>query len=599
MKKYLRRIIAVACCTAMVFGMSTLTACGNSGDKYNVVYHLNYDTQISSRSVSVPSGGKAVNWNPRRDGHELEGWYTDEGLTHKFNFRQPLAGDVTLYAKWENVDYVSVSFDENYGGKHKNTVISSRKGKEIDEIETPTPSRLGHIFTGWYKDKECTQKWDFVSDVATSDTTLYAGYKRDNSMKLDENGKPIFENVNVNVWLGMGWDSGINDNVMWNLAKQFNADPEFSGKIKVNVTYTLSNQDTFSLRVQKTLNKNETDKNYFSIDEIYTLAGIEYSADDWYAGASRDSSVDGRLCSIPLVSGVPFIIYNKALMQKYNGDNALPESYTEFGALLKKVYDGESENDPDFKTLICNSSATWTEVSALAAFAQNGADYFEYANGGVRNTWDDNEKLTAAATALNNTYDLLGSSGKHHGLLVGDDAHENNARSRVEAGTAFMGIISWPTPIRDICDNDAYGIMPLSGLYSDGEYKDRIPVNSIGLGFYRSQNLTNTELAAAGVFADYVSRHSYAFARNGWYPVRKSVVESDEFIHSDNTKVKLLHKVGDPENFYTLDGSTKTINIATNVVANSYLKPLIQGDAQDMDALKTMAARLKASIAEA
>lgn len=599
MKKYIKSALAVLCCTAIGFGTGALTACGGSDKAYSVVYDLNYETETQTRTVSVPKGGRAVNWDPRRDGYELEGWYTDTGFKYRFNFRKPLSDDVKLYAKWEGVEFVTVSFDENYGGKHANTSMQSRKGRAVEEIDAPVPQRLGHVFTGWYKDAACTQAWDFVTDVAASDTTLYAGYKRDGSMKLDENGDPVFDNVTVNVWLGMGWDSGANNNVMWNLAKKFNADPEYSGRIKVNVTQTLSNQDTFSLRVQKTINKNETDKNYYSIDEIYTLAGIDYSADDWYAGASRDSYVDGRLCSVPLVSGVPFLIYNKALMREYNGENALPQSYTEFAELIQEVYDGESADNADFKGIICNSSATWTEVSALAAFVQNGADYIEYADGATGNRWEGGN-LAAAATAIGNTYELLGSAGGGHGMLSGDDAYENTARSRVENGTAFMGVISWPTAVLDICDNDAFGVMPLSGLYADGEHKDRIPVHSIGLGFYRSQNLTTTELAAAGVFADYVSRHSYDFATmGGWYPVRRSVAESAEFAQSDNSKVMLLQKVGDPENFYTLDGSTKTIRIATDVVANGCLKPVLAGEPQGAEALSALAERLKASIDEA
>ena len=37
---------------------------------------------------------------PTRPGYTLEGWYTDQNLTQKYTFGQPLSDDMTLYAKW-------------------------------------------------------------------------------------------------------------------------------------------------------------------------------------------------------------------------------------------------------------------------------------------------------------------------------------------------------------------------------------------------------------------------------------------------------------------------------------------------------------------
>ena len=40
-------------------------------------------------------------------------------------------------------------------------------------------SSIGYIFTGWYRDKGCTQKWDFANDKVEGDMTLYAGWEED------------------------------------------------------------------------------------------------------------------------------------------------------------------------------------------------------------------------------------------------------------------------------------------------------------------------------------------------------------------------------------------------------------------------------------
>lgn len=598
MKKHLKRILALACCLTLAVGGMSLAACGNKQDEqYSVVYDMNYDGG-ETRTVTVPYGAKAVSWNADRTGYTLVGWYTDKDCTKRVNFRKSIEDNITVYAKWEKKDSVLVSFDENYGGKHYNTVIENQKGKTVDEIFAPEVSRLGHIFTGWYKDKECTQKWDFETDTVSGDTTLYAGYKRDGSMKLDQDGKPVFENVTVNLWLGAGWDSENNNNALWNLAKRFNADPANKGKIHVNVTYDLYDQDFFTLRFQKTPNKNETDSRYYSVAEIYDLAGIEYSTDDWYEDAIKDSIVGDRLTSVPLVAGVPYIIYNKDLMKQYNGDSALPSTYTEFGALLDKVYADESVDTPDFKGIVTNTSDTYIEATSYAAFAQNGVDYFEFNNGKTENTWDS---LTAAQTALTNTYEMFGKTGKYHGYYYGDDAFENGARGDVEGGKAFMGVVSWPSVIPNyLVGNDSIGIMPLSGLFADGEYKDRIPVHSLGLAFYKAQNLSTTELAAAGVFADYVSKNSYLFAQNGWYPVRKSVVESDEFQNSENDVVRLLKQTGNPENFYTLDGATNTWTVVKNFVYERNIVRAVNSETRlTEEDLAAMAEYLKKSIIDA
>lgn len=47
-------------------------------------------------------------------------------------------------------------------------------------VKEPEPPKLeGFVFTGWYKDASCTQKWDFASDKVAGNTTLYAGWKYD------------------------------------------------------------------------------------------------------------------------------------------------------------------------------------------------------------------------------------------------------------------------------------------------------------------------------------------------------------------------------------------------------------------------------------
>ena len=68
----------------------------------------------------------------------------------------------------------SVIFSTNGGSN-----IPAYKGVESGSlIEAPEePIRYGARFTGWFKDDDCAQVWDFASDKITEDTVLYAGWE--------------------------------------------------------------------------------------------------------------------------------------------------------------------------------------------------------------------------------------------------------------------------------------------------------------------------------------------------------------------------------------------------------------------------------------
>jgi uncharacterized repeat protein (TIGR02543 family) len=38
--------------------------------------------------------------------------------------------------------------------------------------------RADYVFTGWYTNEECTEKWNFNSYIGEADVTLYAGWKK-------------------------------------------------------------------------------------------------------------------------------------------------------------------------------------------------------------------------------------------------------------------------------------------------------------------------------------------------------------------------------------------------------------------------------------
>lgn len=556
---------------------------GGSSEAYKVVYHLNYaGAERTERETSVAAGATAVDWHPTREGYEITGWFTNVACSaeNKFDFSKVIEEDLDLYAGWRTQDTYIVSFDYNYGSAAP-TEIVVEGGDTIDSKLVPKVSRLGKNFDGWYKDQACTDAWNIETDVVTSNVTLYAGYSENGSVKRDESGNIIYENVVANVWIGSDFGTF---SVFQNLANEFNALHE--GEISVNVTTNLVSQGSYALRFQQTPGKSLNEDTYYSVEEVYDLAGIEIDESDWYANAVRDSYVEGRLTSVPVVAGAPYIIYNKDLMQKHNGSAALPSNFSGLSALLKKAYECESAQNADFRSILCAyNNWAWREAPSYAAFVQNGADYYVYDNGKYINTWSDAAVFENAVTAMENTYALFGSQGECGG---GENTSVDSSQiSKVASGKAMMAMVCYPGYTGgDVLSNSSkIDIMPLSGLFTDAEggQADQIPVHTIGLAFYNgAKDVSMTELAAAAEFADFVSKNSYGFAEKGWYPVSKSVVESDEFQNSTNATVKLLLQTGAPENFRSLDGNRRGKTIVNDNAAGQVLIPALSSDGKTL-----------------
>ncbi len=575
------KIVSLLLCVMMAFSVMSFVACSGSGEMVNLVYHLNYDG-AENRTVQVYTGTSALDWKAPRDGFKLEGWYTDANCKNKYDFSQRIKKNTDLYAKWKVYEgRAVVTFDYNYPGCRVGVTSSVERDEIIEEKRIPADaSRKGMKQTGWYKDAAATQKWDFAVDKPNGDITLYAGYEHSDTCRRDADGNVIYENVQVNVWLS---SNGMDTEVYQQIAEDFNK--EYEGKIKVNATPALSDQGTFSLRSQNTPEKSVNENTYYSVNDIYAMAGIELDYGAWYEGALKDSIYNGAITSVPMFANVPYLVYNKALLQKYN-DGVLPTNYTELAALLKKAYDGESENSTDFTSMHTNLEWSFKEGPAHTAFVQNGAEYYSYSDGFYTNNWPDNK--VNALNALKNTYDLLSANSSLHCGNAGGIAEPVN---RVIAGKSLFGLVTWCNDAdgvsKTVVNNSSeIGAIPLSGLFTDADTPeaDRIPVNTFGLAFYKAQNLSDTQLAAAAVFADYCSKHSYKFTQKGWAPVRKSAYDAEKM---DDFYKDLILATGKPENFYTYDGYKNGKKIYNKIASETYLVPLFEETDPDFDKVLT------------
>ena len=139
-----------------------------------VTFDLGYDGETTESRVDI--GGNAAQPNtPVRDGYIFAGWYADEQLTESFDFTKAVEGDITVYAKWEEVsgDVVTVTYMWNYDGAPNNGVANTA---QVEYNKKPTywsAVRSGWYLEGWYTDAACTEKFDFDERLGEN-VTLYA-----------------------------------------------------------------------------------------------------------------------------------------------------------------------------------------------------------------------------------------------------------------------------------------------------------------------------------------------------------------------------------------------------------------------------------------
>ena len=140
----------------------------------NVTYHaqftvnpytITFDSNGGSSVASITQNyGTAVTApaDPTREGYTFNGWSPAVPST------MPVNG-MTCVAQW-TVNPYTITFDSNGGSSVAS--ITQNYGTAVTAPADPT--REGYKFEGWYKEEECTNAWDFDSDVVEGNTTLYA-----------------------------------------------------------------------------------------------------------------------------------------------------------------------------------------------------------------------------------------------------------------------------------------------------------------------------------------------------------------------------------------------------------------------------------------
>ena len=154
-------------------------------------YEITFDAdggEVSETSVTVAYEEEITLPEPTKTGYTFDGWF--DGDTKVESGKWTKTDDVTLVAKWIANKY-TITYDDITSVKSNVTVTYNYNGngsddttktlENGDDLSYPSaPTRSGYVFTGWYLDKDCTDRYDF-SGVISYDMTLYAGWQQLNT----------------------------------------------------------------------------------------------------------------------------------------------------------------------------------------------------------------------------------------------------------------------------------------------------------------------------------------------------------------------------------------------------------------------------------
>ena len=136
--------------------------------RYTVNFNANGGSAVQEQEVV--EGDHAVEPSPpTRSGYVFDDWYTDSGLTNAWNFgSDTVDGDMTLYAKWEQIRY-TVNFNANGG-----SAVQEQEVAEGGHAAEPSPPQEAAILSMAGIPTAPDHAWSFGSDTVDSNITLYA-----------------------------------------------------------------------------------------------------------------------------------------------------------------------------------------------------------------------------------------------------------------------------------------------------------------------------------------------------------------------------------------------------------------------------------------
>ncbi|MEG0324087.1 MAG: BspA family leucine-rich repeat surface protein, partial [Raoultibacter sp.] len=142
---------------------------------YQITYETNGGSAVAAHNADY--GSKLTQPTCTKLGYTPDGWFSDVGLTTKWDFAvNTVTGDTKLYAKWKANTYTIV-FDAN-GGTGTMADQTGVVYGAATNLNANTYTKEGHTFAGWAMSAtgsvQYTDGAQVTSLVASGETTLYA-----------------------------------------------------------------------------------------------------------------------------------------------------------------------------------------------------------------------------------------------------------------------------------------------------------------------------------------------------------------------------------------------------------------------------------------
>ena len=130
-----------------------------------------------------------------REGYDFVGWFNEDGDLITSDTKVDVSKNQTLTPRYVKKKYtVTYNYEENGGS----TVSSQTKETEYEaNIDLSVSStKTGYTFLGWNTDKDATTVLNSLT-IGSSNVTLYAIYKRENSVTFKANGNILYSESSI------------------------------------------------------------------------------------------------------------------------------------------------------------------------------------------------------------------------------------------------------------------------------------------------------------------------------------------------------------------------------------------------------------------
>ena len=177
----------------------------NGGRPETQSFEVEYGKTISRSDVTTPS------W-PEENKFEFYQWCTNVNLTSGFNFSSPIKQDMTIYARWREIETYTITF--SYENENHYTTTFEQIVAEDELPQRPEdPVRPGYTFRGWFEDDFSTP-FNFDRKLY-SDVTVHGLWDTNEyTLTLDTCGGPELDKVTVK-YFNPFWEQ-----IPWNVIRE-------------------------------------------------------------------------------------------------------------------------------------------------------------------------------------------------------------------------------------------------------------------------------------------------------------------------------------------------------------------------------------------